>query len=147
MQLFRKEFHKCERPPCGGRCIQNRVLRAYDLSEVDTVLKVVLRLVPTAATATTIATAISAAIRPYSIAVAPDSSRTKRERKLFMEASALFDTLCVHEIAYSKETALDGPGESYAPFFNHCLNLATRDMCNCAATAQQWGVLARNPGS
>src|SRR5438477_7493731 len=94
MQLFRKEFHKCERPPCGGRCIQNRVLRSYELSEVDTVLKVVLRLVPTAATATTIATAISAAIRPYSIAVAPDSSRTKRERKLFMEASALFDTLC-----------------------------------------------------
>jgi len=38
------------------------------------VVKVVLRAVPTAVTAVMITTAIKAAIRPYSIAVAPDSS-------------------------------------------------------------------------
>src|SRR5689334_7984858 len=44
----------------------------------ETVVKVVESLVPTAVTAPIMTTAISAAIRPYSIAVAPDSSRTKR---------------------------------------------------------------------
>lgn len=38
---------------------------------LDTVVKVVDRLVPTAVTAPMITTAISAAIKPYSIAVAP----------------------------------------------------------------------------
>jgi hypothetical protein len=41
---------------------------------VDMVVKVVLSAVPTAVTAVMITTAMSAAIRPYSIAVAPASS-------------------------------------------------------------------------
>src|SRR6266568_2495735 len=42
-------------------------------------------LVPTAAAAVMITTEISAAIRPYSMAVTPDSSPTKRERRNFIE--------------------------------------------------------------
>jgi hypothetical protein len=48
------------------------------LSAVLTVVKVVTRLVPTLCTIATIATEMPAAIRPYSMAVAPCSSRTKR---------------------------------------------------------------------
>ena len=43
-------------------------------SEVATELKVVFKFVPTVVTAVIMTTAISAAIKPYSIAVAPDSS-------------------------------------------------------------------------
>jgi hypothetical protein len=43
---------------------------------VDTSVKVLVRLLPTTATEAMITSAISEAIRPYSIAVAPDSSRT-----------------------------------------------------------------------
>jgi hypothetical protein len=42
------------------------------LSELETLLNVALRLVPTVLTATMMATEMPAAIRPYSIAVAPD---------------------------------------------------------------------------
>ena len=45
-------------------------------------LKVVLRLVPTRVKAAIAATAIKAAIKAYSIAVTPDSSRTRLERNL-----------------------------------------------------------------
>jgi hypothetical protein len=48
------------------------------------VVNVVERLVPTAVTAVIITTAISAAIRPYSIAVAPDSS-LKNLRKIIID--------------------------------------------------------------
>jgi len=44
------------------------------------VLKVVLRLVPTRVKAAMAATAINAAIKAYSMAVTPDSSRIKSER-------------------------------------------------------------------
>jgi hypothetical protein len=42
------------------------------------------RFVPTDVTATMITTAISAAMRPYSIAVTPDSSRAKRNSRALM---------------------------------------------------------------
>ena len=44
----------------------------------EIVLNLLLRLVPTAVTAPMMTTAIRAAIRPYSMAVAPDSSFMKR---------------------------------------------------------------------
>ena len=53
-------------------------------SEVLIELKLVLSLVPTPCTAVMIAIAIPAAIRPYSIAVAPDSSLKNLETKVFM---------------------------------------------------------------
>ena len=48
------------------------------LGAVATLVKVVFRLAPTVPTTRMIATEIPAAMRPYSIAVAPDSSRKKR---------------------------------------------------------------------
>jgi hypothetical protein len=53
-------------------------------SAVCTLVKVVLRLVPTPCTTAMIATAMPAAMRPYSIAVAPDSSSAKRLRSAFI---------------------------------------------------------------
>ena len=55
-------------------------------------LKVVDSLVPTAVTPVMMTTAMRAAIRPYSMAVAPDSSRTKREMR-FMLVSNFSNTL------------------------------------------------------
>ena len=54
-------------------------------------MKLVLRLVPRPLTAAIIASAIPAAIRPYSIAVAPDSSVKKRKKVRFNPAS--YDSL------------------------------------------------------
>src|SRR5882672_12233662 len=54
-------------------------------------LKLVASLEPTPFTAVMIAIAIPAAIRPYSMAVAPDSSLTKRETRFF-----IIDNSCVH---------------------------------------------------
>ena len=45
-------------------------------------LKVVLRLVPTRVKAAIAATAINAAIKAYSMAVTPDSSRIRLERRV-----------------------------------------------------------------
>jgi hypothetical protein len=59
----------------GGFCYRSVTLQdrvAAHFSEVAIVLKLVLRAVPTEFTAVMIAIAIPAAIRPYSIAVAPD---------------------------------------------------------------------------
>src|SRR5260221_10879252 len=50
----------------------------HHLRLVETVVNVVESLGPTAVTAPMMTTAIRAAIKPYSIAVAPESSRTKR---------------------------------------------------------------------
>jgi hypothetical protein len=55
-------------------------------SAVDTEVKVLLRLVPRLVTAMTIAIEMPAAIRPYSMAVAPDRSQKKR-RSCDMEGS------------------------------------------------------------
>ena len=49
-----------------------RICSTLYFSALETVLKVVVRLVPSASTVAMIATEIPAAIRPYSIAVAPD---------------------------------------------------------------------------
>src|ERR1700690_41373 len=54
------------------------------LSAVETDEKVVFRLVPRPCTTAMIATEMPAAMRPYSMAVAPDSSFTKRAKRVFM---------------------------------------------------------------
>src|SRR5262249_23311438 len=54
----------------------------YGLRPFETPVKVVLRLPPTAVPTVMIATAMPAAIKPYSMAVAPDTSEAKRERNL-----------------------------------------------------------------
>jgi hypothetical protein len=56
--------------------------RSRYLSWVEILLKVVLTLVPSVLTARMIAAAMPAAIKPYSIAVAPDSSLRNRISKL-----------------------------------------------------------------
>src|ERR1700730_2217784 len=62
------------------RATRERV--ADHLTAVETLENVVLRLVPNAATVAMIATAMPAASRPYSIAVAPCSSVRKFQSKL-----------------------------------------------------------------
>src|SRR6266446_9095040 len=47
---------------------------------LPTLLKVLVSLVPTVVTAVTMTTATRPAMRPYSMAVAPESSRAKREK-------------------------------------------------------------------
>ena len=56
-------------------------------SEVEMLLKLVLSCVPTPCTAVMIAIAMPAAIRPYSMAVAPDSSLKNFEMSDFMAGS------------------------------------------------------------
>ena len=56
-------------------------------SEVEMLLKLVLSCVPTPCTAVMIAIAMPAAIRPYSMAVAPDSSLKNSEMSDFMAGS------------------------------------------------------------
>ena len=58
----------------------------YYFKEPDTVVNVVDRLVPTAVTAVMMTTAMSAAIKPYSIAVAP-LSLSKKRTSAFMSIS------------------------------------------------------------
>src|SRR5580698_1214958 len=58
--------------------------RAVYLRAVETLEKVFFRLVPRPWTTAMIATEMPAAMRPYSIAVAPDSSFTKRAKRVFM---------------------------------------------------------------
>src|SRR5215212_10001514 len=53
----------------------------------DTVWNVLVNLVPRVVIAEVAATAIRAAMRPYSIAVAPDSSVAKRVKSVFMAGS------------------------------------------------------------
>jgi hypothetical protein len=58
-------------------------------NEVETVEKVVFKLVPRAWTVAMIATAMPAAMRPYSIAVAPVSSARKRITSVVMWMSSV----------------------------------------------------------
>jgi hypothetical protein len=69
-----------------GRPLHQSVKLLY-LTLPATVLNVPERLLPTFVTAPMITTAISAAMRPYSMTVAPDSSRTKREKRFVIVAS------------------------------------------------------------
>ena len=55
---------------------------AFFQSLAAMLLKVVLRLVPTRVKAAIAATAINAAIKAYSMAVTPDSSRIRLERRV-----------------------------------------------------------------
>jgi hypothetical protein len=54
------------------------------LSAVETLVNVVFNFEPRVPTTVMIATEIPAAINPYSMAVAPDSSRMKRRKSIFM---------------------------------------------------------------
>src|SRR5215208_3599160 len=60
--------------------------RSY-LSWFETDVNVLVSLVPRVVIAAIAATAIRAAMRPYSLAVAPDSSRAKRLKRVFMWCS------------------------------------------------------------
>jgi hypothetical protein len=62
---------KKQRPP-GEAASANRLQRRLYFIAVETLLNVVLSCVPKAWTVAMMATAIPAAINPYSIAVAPD---------------------------------------------------------------------------
>jgi hypothetical protein len=68
-------------PDRGGFSYSKRVDRAY-FSWVEMLLKLVLSLVPIVLTTAMMATEMPAAIRPYSIAVAPDS---------FLRNATIFD--------------------------------------------------------
>ena len=61
-------------------------------NEVETVEKVEFRLVPRAWTVAMIATAMPAAMRPYSMAVAPVSSARKRITSVVMWMSSVLTT-------------------------------------------------------
>ena len=75
-RLFRLSIRsEKKKPPGQGRLSRNADVGAdVYLSWVETVLNVPLRVVPTEFTEAMITIDIPAAIRPYSIAVAPDSS-------------------------------------------------------------------------
>ena len=62
-----------------------------DQSAVATLLNVVLRWVPTDVTAVMMATEISAAMRPYSMAVAPYLSEKNLAKNLRMDDDSLVD--------------------------------------------------------
>jgi len=62
------------------------------LSAVETVLNVVFKFVPSACTVAMIATAMPAAMRPYSIAVAADSSRINLPMDLLIDCSCTLFT-------------------------------------------------------
>src|SRR5438445_1419592 len=78
-----------EEPPLGVRCL-NQVTTA--VSVVPMKLKMRLSCVPTIVTAVMMTTAISAAMRPYSIAVTPSSSRMNFSAK---RTSCMMSLPCV----------------------------------------------------
>src|SRR5271163_1660244 len=59
------------------------------LRAVETLVNVVFSLVPRPWTTAMIATEMPAAMRPYSMAVAPDSSFTKRDKRVFIVGSLI----------------------------------------------------------
>src|SRR5258705_985817 len=73
-----------------GFCRSAPVGRADYFSAVWTLVKVVFSLEPRPETTVMIATEMPAAIRPYSMAVAPDSSFTKHASSFFMGMASLF---------------------------------------------------------
>jgi hypothetical protein len=68
---------------CAGVSGQQCEISSY-LSAAETVLNVAFKFVPSACTVAMIATAMPAAMRPYSMAVAPDSSFTKRKKSVLI---------------------------------------------------------------
>jgi hypothetical protein len=73
-----------------GFCLNAPVGGADYFSAVWTLVKVVFSLEPRPETTVMIATEMPAAIRPYSMAVAPDSSFTKHASSFFMGMASLF---------------------------------------------------------
>jgi hypothetical protein len=82
---------------------QHGVPEAY-FRAVETDENVLFRLVPRACTVAMIATEIPAAIRPYSIAVAPDSFRMNRIIEAFIDYSfhVLSGTWCLRRASHIK---------------------------------------------
>jgi len=78
-----------QNPPAESRGLWLRNRNVIYFNEVDTVEKVVFRLVPRASTVAMIATAMPAAMRPYSMAVAPVSSARKRKTSVVMMGSSV----------------------------------------------------------
>ena len=76
------QFDRSLQAPVWGYPTENSYYR--DASSVEMLLNVVLRLLPSVVAPAIRATEIRAAIRPYSIAVAPDSSFRKRAKILDM---------------------------------------------------------------
>jgi hypothetical protein len=79
--LYERRAELAPGPPrSDSSCVDNSELFFADdyFRAVLTLLKVAFRLVPRPWTTAMIATEMPAAISPYSIAVAPDSSRAKR---------------------------------------------------------------------
>src|SRR6201996_1392042 len=79
-----KHRPETERAPAPTGALSERFIdRAY-LSCEEMLENVVFNLVPRPLTTAMIATEMPAAIRPYSMAVAPDSSFKKRETRVFI---------------------------------------------------------------
>ena len=78
-----------QKPPAESQGFWLRNGRVVYFSEVETVEKVLFRLVPRAWTVAMIATAMPAAMRPYSIAVAPVSSARKHKTSVVMMGSSV----------------------------------------------------------
>ena len=78
-----------KKPPAEIRGLWLRNGNTNYFNDVETVEKVVFKLVPRAWTVAMIATAIPAAIRPYSMAVAPVSSARKRITSVVMMGSSV----------------------------------------------------------
>src|ERR1700722_13670604 len=73
----------------------------------EMLVKVALSCEPSVLTTVMIATEMPAAIRPYSIAVAPDSSLAKRVTRVVMVCSCILKDLCLRR---SHAGAVDRPG-------------------------------------
>jgi len=92
------------------------------LGLLATLVKTVLRFVPIVVMAPMATTAISAAIRPYSIAVAPDSS-SRSERK-GVHGVLQFDSLTV--VAFSRPLMLSISGTDMTIHTKRCSELIRR---------------------
>lgn len=86
MMYWPRRRQKAAGDKAGGFSIPTRDRDAY-LSDELIEVNLVLRLEPSPLTTAIIASAMPAAIRPYSIAVAPDSSAKNFDRERFNSAS------------------------------------------------------------
>ena len=73
-----------EKAPANSRSLYNEFAAPDYFSWVEMLEKVVFSLVPRPLTTAMIATEMPAAMRPYSMAVAPELSFTKRETRVFI---------------------------------------------------------------
>src|ERR1700730_9435979 len=82
VQRLPRMYGGSTRPPVGVR--GKTPAQGAGASAAPMAVNFAVRFVPTVVTAVMITTAINPAMRPYSMAVTPDSSRTKRKRRVFM---------------------------------------------------------------